>query len=315
MSTPRKSTTWGKLNLDGQTYGVLGGFHLGKELWEKYKVYQGEDKCLITTAPWSVMRVEWTIEDNQIYLVRLCGENLLKKLTGSEKLLADWVDKMELSVKRKKVCKNYERKNSYLIEEDKIYLTFDHGKLIDVHKETELYKDVELRSYIERSPAYVTLRLDSRDLLLYLDEPKDRLDEDMLFPLVSDFIDKMLQEGGKDDISLDYADLKNILESGEITIFGSSKGRDIEEMIGSLVDSITDEIFEAKGCLVHLAMHEKYPTSSVREIVNGIERKLGMDKTDSSDNYMEKINPFYFGTLLSDELAEDEVLIRILVSI
>ncbi len=305
MSTPRKSTTWGKLNFDGKTYRVLGGFHLGKELWEKYKVYQGEDKCLITTAPWSSIHVEWIIENNQIYLVRFCGKKLLKKLTGSEKLLADWVDKMELSVKRKKVCTNYERRNSHIIEEEKIYVTFDHGKLIDMHKETQLYKDVELRNYIERKPAYATLRIDSRDLLSYLDESKDRPDEDMLFPLVVDRINKILQEGSEDDISLNYADLKNILESGEVTIFGSSKGRDIVEMVGSLVESITDEIFEAKGCLVHLAMHEKYPISSVRGIVNDIESKLGMDET----------RPYYFGTLLSDGLAEDEVLIRILVSI
>ena len=303
MSTPRKSTTWGKLSFDGKTYRVLGGFHLGEELWEKYKVYQGEDKCLVTTAPWSAIRVEWIIENNQIYLVRFCGEKLLKKLTGSEKLLAVWVDKMELSAKRKKVCKNYERKNSYIIEEEKMYLTFDHGKLIDVHKETELYKDVELRNYIERRPAYATLRIDSHDLLSYLDESKDRPDEDMLFPLVIDCIDKILQEGSKDDISLDYADLKNILESGEVTIFGSSKGRDIEEMVGSLVDSITDEIFEAKGCLVHLAMHEKYPILLIEKIVNELDRK--MDLNDK---------PFYFGTLRADGFTDDEVLIQILVN-
>ena len=80
-------------------------------------------------------------------------------------------------------------------------------------------------------------------------------------------------------------------------------------MVGSLVDSMTDEVLKAKGCLMHLTMNKGYSINNIKSIVNGFESKLGFAKEDSVDAY------FIFGTRFSDEMGNDEVLIRVLLGI
>ncbi len=305
MSVPKKNTTWGELLYRGKKYGVLYGFHLSKEILEKYEQYMGDKKCLSSTATWVTIKVTWSIEGDKLYLTKLCTEGLLEKLFGTEKILAYWVNELELLVEHRKICKTYERKGSYLNELNTLHLTFKHGSVVDVYEKTELYRSIEMKNYIDCNPAYATLHIDSSDLLIYLENEVNRPHEDKISPLLFTIVGQMLQRGSENDISLGITDIKNVLKEGELAIFASAIGRDIVEMVESLVDSVTDKFFVAKGCLVYLEMHTNYPLSSVKKIVNTIEIKLDMDET----------KPYYFGTLLSDDLDEDEVEIRMLVSI
>ena len=242
MSVPKKNTTWGEVLYEGEIYGVLDGFHLSEEMWEKYEQYNGDKRCIKSTAPWSTMKINWSIEEDKLYLIGLCEEGLLTELFSTEKILADWVAEMKLLVKHRKVCKTYKKKNSYLNEMDTLYLSLNQGDIVDKKSETELYTSIEMKNYIDRNPAYATLCIDSMDLLEYLENEDVKLVGDQIFPVMSSIIDQMIQKGGKEDISLSIEDVKIVLKEGELAVFTSAKGNDIEEMVGSLVDSMTDEV-------------------------------------------------------------------------
>ena len=146
-------------------------------------------------------------------------------------------------------------------------------------------------------------------LLDYLEDKTTQQIEDQIFPIMSNLIEQMIQKGGKEDMSLSVEDVKAVLKDGEIAIFASAKGSDIEEMVASLTYSMTDEVLEAKGCLIHLTMNKDYPISNVENIINGFENRLGFANEDSVDEH------FIFGTRLNDEIGKDEVLIRVLLGI
>lgn len=325
MSVPSKNTVWGKVVYEGKIYEVLDGFHLSEEMWEKYNQYDGKTGCIKSTAPWATTKVSWSIEEDKLYLTGLCREGLLTKLFGSEKILADWIDEMKLLVNHRKVCKTYERRDSYLNEMDTLHLLFNQGNIVNKQNKTELYTSLELKNYIDNgeedevywSPPYATLRMESMDLLDYLKNKKTRQAEDQIFPVMINFIDQMIQKGSENDISLSVEDVKNVLKlkQGTMAVFGSAKGKDIEKIVASLVYSMTDEVLKAKGCLIHLTMNKDYPMENIKSIVNGFESKLGFDKEDPLDAYFPDRNPFIFGTCLSDEMGDGEVLIRVLLSI
>ena len=305
MSVPKKETTWGEVLYEGKKYGVLYGFHLGKEIEEKLGEHIGGKIWMGSTALWATVKVEWSIEGDKLYLTKLLTDGTMKKLLGRKRILADWVDELELLVEHRRICKTYEKRGSYINEIKTLRLTFNQGKLIDVSEKTELYRSIEMRNYIDRNSAYATLRIDSRDLLDYVDNKESRPSEDQLFPPLLNMLDQMLKEGGKNDINLGIEDLKNVLKEGDHSVLASVKGSNIDEILDSLVDSMTDNgLLKMKSCLLHLTMNDNYPISSVKKIVDYIERKLDIDES-----------PFYFGTQLSNELVEDEILIRILVSI
>ena len=305
MSVPKKETTWGELLYDGKKYGVLNGFHLGKDIEAKLEKYIGGKIWMGSTAPWATVKVEWSIEGDKLYLVKLLTDGTMKKLLGSEKILADWVEELELLVEHRRICKTYEKRDSYINEMKTLKMTFNQGNLINVSENTELYRSIEMRNYIDRTSAYATLRTDSRNLLNYVDNKESRPSEDQLFPLLLRMLDQMLKKGGKNDINLGIEDLKNVLKEGDLSMLASVKGSNIDEMLGSLVDSMADSgLLDVKSCLLHLTIHHSYPISSVKKIVDDIEHKLDIDES-----------PFYFGTQLSDKLAENEVLIKMLVSI
>jgi len=323
MSVPSKNTVWGEVVYEGKTYGVLDGFHLSEEMWEKYNQYDGYAGCIKSTAPWATTKVSWSIEEDKLYLTGLCSEGLLTKLFGSEKILADWIDEMKLLINHRKVCKTYDEIGSYLSEMDTLHLSLDQGDIVEKHSETELYISRELKNYIDCgkkdevywSPSYATLRMESMGLLDCLNDSTALQAKDQIFPVMTNFIDQMIQKGGEDDISLGIEDVKNVIKQGDLAVFGSAKGNDIDTMVASLVYSMTDEVLKAKGCLIHLTMNKKYPISNIKSIVNGFESKLGFDKEDPLDAYIPNRNIFVFGTRLSDEIGDDEVLIRVLLSV
>lgn len=306
MSVPKRETSWGEILYKGKKYGVLYGFNLEKEIEEKLGKYIGGKIWMGSTAPWQTVKVKWIIENDKLYLTELLTDGVMKKLLSADKILATWVEELELLVEHRRICKTYEKRGSYINEIKTLKLTFDQGSLVHVFENTELYRSIEMRNYIDKEPTYATYRIDSRNLLDYIDNEKSRPKEDQLLTPLLSMLDLMLHEGGENGIGLGIEDLQNILREGDVSVLASSKGSNIDEMLGSLVDSMTDNglLDATKGCLLHLTMHDNYSVSSVKKIVDYVERRLNLDE-----------DPFYFGIQSNDELIKDEVLIQMLVSI
>ncbi len=323
MSVPNKNTTWGNILYEGKEYGVLNT-QLSDEIVQKLNQYQKyNDLQTYTSAPW-MRKIDWCVENGQLYLTKLYTNEIHKEIFGSEeKILADWVSEMKLLVKHSRICKTYERRNSYLNEMDTLYLSLNQGDIVYKGNETKLYTSIEMKNYIDNeeeneivwSPPYSTLRIESMKLFDYLEDKTTQQAEDQIFPLMSNLIDQMIQKCGKEDICLGVEDVKTVLSEGEIAVFASAKGRDIDEMVASLVYSMTDEVLKAKGCLMHLTMNNEYPISDIERIVNYFENKLGFNEINSSSLPRKHIQPFVFGTCVSDEMDKDEVLIRVLLGI
>jgi len=304
MSVPAKNTTWGTIQYKGNEYGVLQT-GLSDELAKKITNLERESRLLpYTSAPW-MHKIDWCIEDGKLYLTKLYSEEFHKIVFGNTaRVFADWVNEMKLLVHHKLICKTYEQRGSYLNEMETLILSFDKGVFLEEQKETELYRSIELKNYIDQYNGYATLRIDSIDLLNYLrDDKKPEYDE--TFPLILRFVDQMIQQGSKDDISLDIEDVKSVLKEGDIAVFASAKGDDIEEMVGSLVSSITDEILKAKGCLVQLIMYKDYPLRDIEKIVNCFESVLKMDNNTL----------FILGIKTNNIQEENCVIIKIMISI
>ena len=309
MSVPEKNTIWGYMIYKGKEFGVLSA-PLSDEIVEKINSCNAEKNLLpYTSAPWKYKKY-WSIEDGRLFLTKLYSEEFHRAVFGgNEKVPADWVDKVEILAKHRLICRTYEQRGSYLNEMETLNLSFEEGRLVDEQRETELYtSSIELRNYIDRNKRYATLCIDSVDLLNYLIDDTGP-EDDQVFPMVSDFISHMTLQGTKDDISLDMKDVQTVLKKGDLAVFASAKGSDIDEMVGSLVDSMTDEILKPKGCLIHFGMNRDFPIEKVEHIVNQFEEKLDLDKEAPSNFY------FIFGTQMRDDMRENEVLIRVLLSI
>jgi len=312
MSVPNKYTTWGDLLYEGKNYGVLYGFHIHQEIWSKMERYKGETGCLKSTAPWATIKVTWSIEEDKLYLTKLCSNGLLKELVGSEKILADWVDKLELLVKNRRVCKTYEKRNSYINEIKTLHLTFDKGNLVNMLENTELCKSIELRNYLDDeakdycfSPL-ATLRMDSVTLIDYL---KGNI-IDLIFPSVANFIDSITENKDVVVIALSIEDVKDVLKNSEVAVMASVQGKEVEKMVSSVVYSLTEGVLQPKGCLVRLTMNnEQYPLNIVEDLITNLGSKLGFDE-EEADEY-----PFIIGAKTDNTMKSDDIKIEVLVGI
>jgi hypothetical protein len=305
-----KNIVNGKLQYKSQNYKVLNTL-LSDEIVKKLEEYHGEKKWVDPTAPWKTMPLLLVLEGDKLYLTKLYVDGLLEELMGSDKIFASWIDKLELLLEDKTICKTYEQKDSYLNEQTRLYLSFDKGVFLTEKKQTELYRDIEPKNNIDQYLAYTTFRINSNDLLIYLEDDM-QVEEDQLLPIFSIFINEMLEEND-DGISLDMSDLKEVLQKGDVALFSSAKGRDIEKIVNSLISSVTNEyLLNPKGCLMNLMVNRKYPRKSILTIIKDIDVGLKFNFEPLEPNM--KV-PFYVGTRYIDKMDEDEVLIMILVSI
>lgn len=310
MGVIMKNIINARLQYKSQNYKVLN-ILLSDEIVKKLEEYHGEKKWIYPTAPWTTMPLLLVLEGDKLYLTKLYVDGLLEELMGNDKIFASWIDKLELLLEDKTICKTYEQKDSYLNEQIRLHLSFDKGIFLTEEKQTELYRDREPKNNIDRYLAYTTFRINSNDLLIYLEDDM-QTEEDQLLPILSIFIKDMLEEED-DGISLDMSDLKEVLQKGDIALFSSAKGRDIEKIVNSLISSVTNEyLLNPKGCLMHLMVNRKYPRKSILTIIKEIDVGLKFNFEPLEPNMKA---PFYVGTRYIDGMDEDEVLIMILVSI
>ena len=310
MSHADKNTVRGKIRYNGVNYKVSNA-PLSDEILHKLEEYTGSIQWADPVNPWKIMPLLWVIEDNKLYLEKLYVDGLMEEILGSNKSFASWVDELKLLVDDKTICKTYEQKDSYLKEQTLLQLNFDKGVFLTEEKQTELYRSIESKNNIEKDLAYTTFRINSNDLLVYLEDGMSSV-EDQLLAIFSDLIDDMLEEND-DGISLDMSDLKEVLQKGDLALFASVKGKNITKMVSILVSSLTNEgLLDPKGCLLNLVVNKRYPRKSILSIIKDIDVGLKFNFEPLQEDMKD---PFYVGTRFINAMDEDEVLIMILVSI
>jgi hypothetical protein len=312
MATSEKYIENGRLQYKNRRYKVLNA-PLSDEIRKRLETYQGEKKWINPSTPWKTKPLHWLLENGKLYLVKLYTDGLLEELMGSDKVFASWIDELKLFLKDKTICKTHDPKENYVEEHVILHLSFDKGIFLKEEIQTALFTSQERKDRIDRYPLYTTIRMDSNDFLIYLEDRMltDKVGQDQLLPIYTDFIYQMIDED--DDICLDQADLKHVLQTGEVCVFASAKGRDIGEIVGALINSVTDEnLLSPRGCLVHLTMHKKYPRKSVIKLIEEIDEGLMFDFEPLKPELKE---PFYVGTRFVNDLPNDEVAIKMLVSI
>lgn len=309
MSVSKKNKVNAELQYKNKTYGVLNA-PLSDEIVKKLESYNGDKKWIDTSAPWRTPQLLWTLEEDKLYLSNLYVDGLLEELMGSPKVLASWVDELKLLIEDRTICKTYEEKDSYLKKQIINHLFFNKGLFHKEEKETELYTSKESKNNIDRDTVYTTLRMNSNDLRIYLEDDMQS-GQDQLLSIFSALVGQMLDK--YDDISLDMDDLKDVLSRGDDALFSYVKGKDIDKIIDSLVSSVTNEnLLSPKGCLLHLMISEKYPRKSAIKIIETIDEGFNFNFEPLKPELKE---PFYTGTRFNNDLDDDEVSIMILVTI
>lgn len=310
MGNVNKNTIRGSLQYNGMNYRVLNA-PLSDEIVEKLEKYTGDIRWVDPARPWRKIPLLWVLEDNKLYLERLYVDGLLEELFGSSKVFASWVETLELLLEDDTICKTYREKDSYLKEQTRLHLSFDQGKFRTEEKETELYMEIEPKNNIDRDLAYTTFRIDSNDLLIYLEDNMEA-GEDQLLSILTTFINEMLEENDE-GISLDMSDLKEVLQKGDVALYAYVKGKDIKKIVASLIGSLTNEnLLNPKGCLLNLMVHRKYPRKSILTIIKEIDVGLKFNFEPLEEDLKA---PFYVGTRFVTDLDEDEVSMMILVTI
>ena len=309
MHQTTKEVLNGKLQYKKKMYSIFNA-PLNDELIQKLEDYDGDKKWIDHAAPWKPLPLIWELEDDKLYLVKLYTEGLLEELIHTDRYFASWVERLDLLLDEKMICKIEEDNQGYLKEQNRLHLTFDKGVLVSEEEETVIYRTAEHKNNTERHAAYATCRMSSNNLLIYL-EDKIQDEEDQLLSMFSDFIELIIDDN--DEISLDRDELKEVLESGETVYLASVKGKDIDTMVSSLISTLTHEgLSIIKGCLLHLEVHKKYPRKSIIQIIEKIDEGFNFNYEPLKP---ELIAPYYTGTRFNWHLDEKTVSIMILVTI
>ena len=153
MSFSTSSTVYGQIIIEDKIYDLLSQ-PLGDEQKKTIDDFKKEHNCGISSAPWSVNKYKWILEDNKLYLIevifKLCEDksNLIQKLFATTKLEAQWLNG-EIKVLMADLedysnpDKPREKKRKLMI------LDFIDGMLISSREIEEIYTTNRLLDYLE----------------------------------------------------------------------------------------------------------------------------------------------------------------------
>ena len=97
MSIPTQETVFGTIEFQNKTYYLLSQ-PLNDKCFEKINKYKKENNCGLSSAPWSVNKYKWVVEDNKLYLIdvrfKLCDDksNHIQNIFDTDKLFSSWVN-------------------------------------------------------------------------------------------------------------------------------------------------------------------------------------------------------------------------------
>lgn len=148
MSIPTQETVFGTIEFQNKTYDLLSQ-PLNDKCFEKINKYKKENNCGLSSAPWSVNRYKWIIEDNKLYLVdihfKLCDDksNHIQNIFDTDKLFASWVNhELKLLVSKEDID-NKKAKREVLV------LDVQGGIVKNYKNVVEEYNIPRLRQYMD----------------------------------------------------------------------------------------------------------------------------------------------------------------------
>ncbi|MGE3301368.1 MAG: hypothetical protein AB7I39_13165 [Arcobacter sp.] len=153
MSIPISTTVFGQITIDDLTFDLLTQ-PLSDSQFEKIKQFKKDNNCGISSAPWSVNKYKWILEDDKLHLVdvrfKLCEDksNNIQNIFDTDKLFASWLNK-ELKVLIHEIPE-YNNPNKKREKKRKVLmLKFKDGVIISKNEIEEIYTSNRLQDYIE----------------------------------------------------------------------------------------------------------------------------------------------------------------------
>ena len=148
MSIPTSETTFGTIEFQNNSYELLSQA-LSDEQFEKIKQYKKENNYGISSAPWSVNKYKWIIEDDKLYLVDICFKlcdnksNHIQNIFDTDKLFASWVNReIKLLVSKEDI-------DSKKAKREVLVLDVQGGIVKNYKNVVEEYNIPRLRQYMD----------------------------------------------------------------------------------------------------------------------------------------------------------------------
>lgn len=250
MSIPSKHTTWGTLLYKKNLYSVLS-FKLPKKISRKINEEGGLPYC---SAPWN-RQIDWEINNKgKLFLTRLYSKTYHRKIFNTDAPVAITSNMhIDILLKYCRICHTYTKRNAFANNLESKRLMFKHGKLFSETSKSEYYITIEPDDYIDesrlRAKRIGVLRYDSHDLYHYLYDG-NMPSYDCYAQKALDFIETFIGKEKDQKMPL----ILKTLKQGDMALFGKVQGTEIEEMIVSLADTLTEGMLAVKGCLLHIAV-------------------------------------------------------------
>lgn len=153
MSIPISTRIFGQITIDDITFDLLSQ-PFSDEQFEKIKQFKKDNKCGISSAPWSVNKYKWIVEDDKLYLVdvrfKLCEDksNHIQNIFDTDMFFASWLNK-ELKVLIHEIPE-YNNSNKKREKKRKVLmLNFKDGVIISKNEIEEIYISNKLQDYIK----------------------------------------------------------------------------------------------------------------------------------------------------------------------
>jgi hypothetical protein len=70
------------------------------------------------------------------------------------------------------------------------------------------------------------------------------------------------------------------------------------------VESVTEGVLQAKGCLAQLTTNSEYSEEKVRQVFELMKKRLGFDRHDPLDAYIPERRPFVVSRCVDDTLDD-----------
>lgn len=181
MSLPRRGTTFGEIEINGETYKIFN-CPLSDEIVEKLYKYKTNGAGINTSAPWFTDAYKWSIVNNKLYLNEMnilsfdrelyeksmaeggefyvakskilkidsCSKkNIIQELFNTDKLFAEWQNKdIKLLLKEEILHCEIKGRKDYIKMNSRV-LKFKDGVLVSTHDEIEEFAKISFKNYIE----------------------------------------------------------------------------------------------------------------------------------------------------------------------
>jgi len=168
MGVPRGDEESGKIEINGNVYGLLGALNwglfgiAGSPLCEEYadKIYTFGQKLGCSFNLFFRRENDtfylWSIEDDKFFLKEVsfarCKKysyvNMIEKIFGKKKLFASWFSGELKAVVR---SEDIGDEDHYLFDRDIILITIKEGRVVDMKEKHEVARGIvlKLRNYLE----------------------------------------------------------------------------------------------------------------------------------------------------------------------